>query len=172
MPVLEALNFQYRCWYGRHSHNIYIYIIYKRKISIDITCLGLASARPNYAFTAAFLPPPTNLRAVATTPTTITLTWEQPEGADAVNRYEINYRYFIEKCESEGGRMFPAVSVSVNDGTLRRYTLNNSASTPVEEDSEFQITLTAANSVIRLRSVPSQPAMTTTAEAGILRDLL
>ena len=119
-----------------------------------------------YAITTAPLPPPTNLRAVTATPTSITLTWEQPEGADAVGRYEIIYRYFIDECESEGARNFPSFTVSVNDGTLRRYTLNNSASTPVEEDSVFQITLTAVNSVIR--SVASHPAMTTTAEAGII----
>ena len=79
-----------------------------------------------------------------------------------MDRYEINYRYFIEECES--GKTFPPVTVSVNDDSLRRYTLNNSASTPVEEDSVFQITLTAVNSVTR--SGPSQPAMTTTSEAG------
>ena len=83
-----------------------------------------------------------------------------------MHRYEINYHYFIDECESEGGRPFPPVTVSVNDGTLRRYTLNDSASTPVEEDSWFQITLTAINSVTRTRSVPSQPTLTTTAEAG------
>ena len=81
-----------------------------------------------------------------------------------MDRYEINYRYFIEECESEGGRLFPSVTVSVNDGTLRRYTLNNSAPTPVEEDSLFRITLTAVNSVTV--SIPSQTAMITTAEAG------
>ena len=81
-----------------------------------------------------------------------------------MDRYEINYLYIIEECESEGGRPFPPVTVSVNDGTLRRYTLNNSASTPVDEDSLFRITLTAVNNVTR--SVPSQSAMTTTAEAG------
>jgi hypothetical protein len=118
------------------------------------------------AFTTAALPPPTNLRAVATTPTSITLTWEQPEGANAVDRYEINYLYIIEECDLEGGGPFPAVTVSVNDGTLRTYTLNNSASTPVEEDSLFRITLTAVNSVTR--SVLLQPAMTSTAEAGTL----
>ena len=104
------------------------------------------------------------LEVTSSTATSITLTWEQPEGADAVDRYEINYHYLIEECESEGGRPFPAVTVSVNDGTLRRFTLSNSVSSPVEEDSVFQITLTAVNSVTR--SVPSQPALTTTAEAG------
>ena len=116
-----------------------------------------------YTFITAPLPSPTSLRAT-TRATSITLTWEQAEGANAVDRYEINYGYFIEECELEGGRPFPPVTVSVNDGTLRRYTLNNSASTPVEEDSLFRITLTAVNSVTR--SVPSQPAMITTAEGG------
>jgi hypothetical protein len=81
-----------------------------------------------------------------------------------VARYEINYRYFIEECELEYGGNFPPVTVSVNVGTQRRYTLNNSASTPVEEDSYFRITLTAVNSVTR--SIPSQSVTTTTAEAG------
>ena len=83
-----------------------------------------------------------------------------------MERYEISYRYVIEECEYEVGRLFPPVTVSVNDGTLRRFTLNNSASTPVEEDSQFRITVTAINNVIR--SVASQLAMTTTAEAGII----
>ena len=117
-------------------------------------------------FIAASLPPPTILMAttIYTTPTSITLTWGQPEGANAVEKYEINYCYFIEECEAEGGRTFPPVTVSLNDGTLRRYTLNNSDLTSVEEDSVFQITLTAVNSMTR--SAPSQPVRTTTAEAG------
>ena len=127
--------------------------------------LSVSNYMNNYTFTTVPLPPPTNLRAVATTPTSITLTWEQPEGADAVDRYEINYHYFIEECEFEGSRPFPPVTISVNDGTLRRYTLNNSASTPVEEDCLFRITLTAINNAAR--SITSQPTMTTTAEAGI-----
>ena len=81
-----------------------------------------------------------------------------------MDRYEINYHYFIEECESEGGRLFLPVTISVTDGT-RRYTLNNSASTPVEEDSQFRITVIAINNATR--SVPSQPAMITTTEAGI-----
>ena len=82
-----------------------------------------------------------------------------------MDRFEINYRYFIEECESEVGRPpIPPVTVSVNDGTLRRYSLNNSVSTLVEEDSLFRIALTAVNNVTR--SVLSQPAMATTASAG------
>ena len=117
------------------------------------------------SITVAALPPPTNLRATATA-TSITLTWEQPEEANAVEKYEINYLYIIEECQFEGGRTFPSVTVSVNDGTLRRYTINSSALTPVEEDSDFRITLTAVNSLTR--SGLSQPALTRTAEAGII----
>ena len=65
-------------------------------------------------------------------------------------RCEINYRYLIEECESEGGRLLSPVTVSVNDVTLTKYTLNNSVSSPVEEDSLFRITLTAVNSVTRI----------------------
>ena len=79
--------------------------------------------------------------------------------------YEIYYQYIIEQCDGEGVSNFPPITVLVNDNSLRRYTLNNSASTPVEADSFFQISLTAVNSVTR--SVPSQLIMITTAEAGV-----
>ena len=75
--------------------------------------------------------------------------------------------FFIEECEFEGGRSFPSFTVPVNDGTHRRYILNNSASTPVEEDSVFQITLVAVNRVIR--SAASQSVWINTAEAGMRR---
>ena len=81
-----------------------------------------------------------------------------------MDKYEINYQYFIEECQREGGRTFPPVTVSVNDGTLKRYTLNNTASTPVEEDSAFRFTLTAVNSVTR--SIQSRRAISITAQAG------
>ena len=116
-------------------------------------------------FIAASLPPPTILMATATA-TSVTLIWEQPEGANAVEKYEINYGYFIKECQLEGGRTFPSVTVSVNDGTLRRYTLNNSVLTPLEEDSQLRITLTAVNSVTR--SLPSQLVGITTPEAGTM----
>ena len=80
-----------------------------------------------------------------------------------MDKFEINYLYFINEC---GSANFPSVTVPVNDGTLRSYALNNSPSSPVDEDSVFRILLTAVNSVTRSR--PSQPALTTTAEAGIL----
>ena len=81
-----------------------------------------------------------------------------------MDKFEINYWYIIEECRLEGGFSVTA-AVLVNNGTLRRYTLNNSVPRLVEEDSQFRITLAAINSVTR--SGPSQPIMTTTAQAGI-----
>ena len=102
-------------------------------------------------------------------PTSINLTWEQPEGANAVESYEINYQYTIQQCDIDGNNNiignFPSVNISLNDSILRSYTLHNSASTPVEECSLFRISLTAINSVTR--SVPSQSIITNTTEAGI-----
>ena len=95
-------------------------------------------------------------------PTSINLTWEQPEGANAVESYVINYQYNIQQCDDAS---FPSISISLNDSTLRSYTLRNSASTPVEEYSSFKISLTAVNSVTR--SIPSQSIMINTTEAGI-----
>ena len=116
--------------------------------------------------TAAPLPAPINLVATPMT-TSITLTWEQPEGANAVDSYDINYSILIEECVREGVGSLPPVEVSVDNSTLRSYmyTLSNSSSTPVEEYSLFRVSLTAVNSVTR--SVPSQFAIVTTTEAGI-----
>jgi hypothetical protein len=90
-----------------------------------------------YILLAVALPSPINLVADGTT-TTIHLIWEQPEGSEhAVDSYEAIYTYVIEECLSEGGN-FPWVPVTArfgNNGSLRSYTLTNSSSTPVEEDS-------------------------------------
>ena len=101
--------------------------------------------------------------------TSITLTWEQPEGANAVDSYEINYSIIIEDCVSEGMGSLPPISVSVNNSTLSSYmyTLTNSSMTPVEEYSFFRISLTAVNSVTR--SVPSELVIAETGEAGTCR---
>ena len=95
-------------------------------------------------------------------PTSFTLTWEQPEGADAVDSYWIGYEYSVHECIDEGGS-FPAVTVMVHKGSLRSYTMTNSVSTPVEEDSSFFITLTAVTSVTRSDPTPSVTIMTTDA---------
>ena len=103
------------------------------------------------------------LRGSSPSPTSILLTWEQPEGADAVDRYEIYYGYTVNECTNEGGT-FPAVNFTVYIGTLRNYTLTHSAMTPVEEDGRYVISLTAINTVTR--STTSGPVTVNTADAG------
>ena len=80
--------------------------------------------------------------------TSIIFTWEQPQGADAVDCYEIKYNFTINECyrTNHGYRSF---TVEINNGSARSYNLLNSTATPVEEDSMYNITLTAGNSVAR-----------------------
>ena len=80
-----------------------------------------------------------------------------------MDSYEISYEYSVHECSGEGGS-FPALTVIVNNGSLRSYTLNNSSSAPVEADSTFFITLLAINSVTR--SDPTPPVQVMTADAG------
>ena len=104
------------------------------------------------------------------TPTSITLTWEQPQGASAVDSYEINYDRIVNECGGNIGS-FPTVTVILDNGSLRSYTLTNSSSTPVEEDSRYYITLRAVNSVTRSDTTMAFPNPITTANAGLLTDL-
>ena len=103
------------------------------------------------------------------TPTSITLTWEQPEGAGAVDRYEIIYDRTIDECGGGIGS-FPTVTVVLDDGSLRSYTLTNTSSTPVEEDSMYFITLRAVNDVTRSDTTMAFPSPVITADAGLLID--
>ena len=114
---------------------------------------------------AAPLPSPTNLVVSRRSPaTSIGLTWEQPLGADAVTSYRIVYSYTVNECTGEDARPIPPVTVVLNDGALRSYTIMNSPTSPVEEDSNYLITVTAVNSVTE--SNPSNTAFTTTSDAG------
>ena len=118
----------------------------------------------NYTL-AAPLPSPSNLIVSRRSPaTSISLTWDQPLGANAVTSYRIVYSYTINECTGEDNRPFTPVTVVLNDGALRSYTIMNSPTSPVEEDSNYMITVTAVNSVTE--SNPSNTAITTTAEAG------
>ena len=119
----------------------------------------------NYSFVAAPLPVPTILTITSPSPTSITLTWVQTEGADAVNSYEINYEYSVNECGVGMGN-FPAITVMGINGSLRSYTLTDSTSTPVEEDSRYFITLTAVNNVMRSNPTPPLPSPIMTAAAG------
>ena len=78
---------------------------------------------------------PTNLISPSQSPTSITLSWEQP-ARDAVDRYDIVYTY-------QGGCSDYTQSenmATVNDGTAREYTLQN-----LQEFSDYNISVTAVN---------------------------
>ena len=87
---------------------------------------------------AVDVPPPssaTNLTSPSQSPTSITLSWEQPAG-DAVDRYDVVYTY-------QGGcsdYTQPENMATVNDGTTRECTLQN-----LQEFSDYNITIAAVN---------------------------
>ena len=110
------------------------------------------------------LPPPTDLLvSPPSLATSISLSWTQPLGADAVQSYQINYSYTINECSRDSvGQIMQG---SVNVGNVRTYNLSNSSQTPVEEDSVYSITVTAVNNVVS--STPSATRLTTTAPAGM-----
>ena len=83
-------------------------------------------------------PPPTNLAATATS-VSITLTWTQPEAIDLVHGYEITYTYTVRECSGVN----ETVIVSVNDGLIQSYTIQNGPETHIEEDSVYNISLVA-----------------------------
>ena len=96
--------------------------------------------------------------------TSIRLTWEQPEGS--VNSYILNYEFTVNQCGGSEG-IFPPVQETIADGSLREYIIENTADTPVEEDSMFSsITLRAMNTVDT--SEPSNSATANTMTAGEL----
>ena len=78
---------------------------------------------------------PANLTSPSQSPTSITLSWEQPAG-DAVDIYDIAYTY-------QGGcsdYTQPENMATVNDGTARAYTLQN-----LQEFSSYMISVAAVN---------------------------
>ena len=95
--------------------------------------------------------------------TSISLSWTQLLGADAIQSYQINYNFTINECYRDSvGRILQG---TVNVGNVRTYNLSNSSQTSVEEDSVYSITVTAVNNVVS--SIPSTTRMTTTAPAGM-----
>ena len=85
-----------------------------------------------------------------------------------MDSYEIIYDRIVNECSGNIGS-FPTVTVILDNGSLRSYTLVNSSSTPVEEDSRYFVTLRAVNSVTRSDTTMAFPI--TTADAGLLIDL-
>lgn len=109
--------------------------------------------------TAAALPPPTILKVTGMT-TSIKLLWDQPEDStDAVEGYEIYYNFTINQCLVITRQNMQG---SISVGRMTTYTLVDSASTPIEEDSTYFITVTAINQVTNSTSLV-QSVVTSTA---------
>ena len=78
-----------------------------------------------------------------------------------MDSYMLYYEYRVHQCSGDEG-VFPPVTATITDGSLREYTIENSADTPVEEDSEYStITLRAVNTVDT-----SEPSNSATANTG------
>ena len=92
---------------------------------------------------------PTNLASPSQSPTSITLSWEQPAG-DAVDRYDIVYTY-------QGGCPLQSTSFETT-ATTEMLTLQN-----LEEFSGYSVSVTAVNN--GGRSAPATGTFTT-APAG------
>ena len=84
-----------------------------------------------------------------------------------MDSYEIIYDRIVNECGGGIGS-FPTVTVVLDDGSLRSYTLINSSSAPVEEDGMYFIELRADNSVTRSESTMAFPSPVDTADAGLL----
>jgi hypothetical protein len=78
-----------------------------------------------------------------------------------VNSYEIKYNYSINECAGMGSPI-PEITVEISDGSLRMYTISNSSISPVEEDSNYMITLIAISN----GSAPSAIASVVTGDSG------
>ena len=98
------------------------------------------------------------------TATSISLSWTQPPG-DSIDSYEITYSYTINQCDGVEGA-FPPITILVSSGTQRSYEITNSPSTPVEEDSMYDIELVAISN--GTKSIPSS-TQTSTQPAGMVR---
>ena len=101
--------------------------------------------------------------------TSIGLSWNQPHREDEVHfhGYEINYSFEVIEC---GEELTPAVVVTLNNDSQESYTIKNSSTTPVEEDSKYSISITAVYSVGK--SEPSNTVIAITAHTSKLMCML
>ena len=97
---------------------------------------------------------PTNLTSPSQSPTSITLSWEQPAGD--VDSFEISYTY-QGVC---GGYTQPENMATVNNGTAREYTLPN-----LQEFSDYNISIVAVNATVA--SAPAVIVGTTSANGTL-----
>ena len=92
----------------------------------------------------------------------VAIYWEQ---GDAVESYKIQYSYTIRQCTNDSEMVTQVIDYKLNILKARNsYTIHNSASTPVEEDSDYKISLIAVNSNV---SSPAAVIVNTTKEAGM-----
>ena len=75
--------------------------------------------------------------------------------------YEIQYNFTIRECP---GNSWNVLNVTINDGSLRKYTLVNTSDTPVEEDSDYFLMFSAVNSDGKSEPTTTE---TNTSAAGI-----
>ena len=95
--------------------------------------------------------------------TSINLVWDQPQGADAVDYYEIRYYFTINECNEDTDHNYRIILVNIRNSSSRSYNLTNGTDTPVEEDSMYYFTLVAVNSKVRSDVVS---LVTSTLQAG------
>ena len=91
------------------------------------------------------LPATPTITDISPESSSITITWEQDLSSDVL-WYEIQYNFTIRECLDNTWNAWNIWNVTINNGSLRNYTLVNSTVTPVEEDSDYFIMLTAVNS--------------------------
>ena len=105
---------------------------------------------------------------VSANTTSITINWNQNLSSD-VFWYELQYNFTIEECYSENNTWSNEwIDIMIN-GSLTSYTLRNSSETLVEEDSAYNIFLTAVNSDGRSEASTTQIS---TLGAGMLIKLV
>ena len=91
----------------------------------------------------------------------IAIYWEQD---DLAQSYKIQYNFTIRECADEMATLI--TSHELNETMNRNnYTIRNSADMPVEEDSDYNISLVAVNSDV---SSPAAIIIGTTKQAGII----
>ena len=108
---------------------------------------------------AVDFPAKPNITKVSSTSTSINITWTQNLTSDA-NSFEIEYNFTISQCPDLG---VLNGSLRIDNSSVRHYTLLNSSATPVEEDSNYTISLRAVNMAGNSEAAVYR---TTTLEAG------
>ena len=64
-----------------------------------------------------------------------------------MDSYKIKYNFTVNECSSDNKGKSRQVIIPIVNSSLRSYTINDSSDNPVEEDSIYNISLTAVNSV-------------------------